>query len=124
MLQQMPGDAPDRDGWNRVSMLADTLQPEELLALPVPALLHRLFHEEDIRLFDPRAVRFRCGCAKQKIERVLVSLGSAEVDSIIAEQGQVEARCDFCNKQYVFDPVDVAELFAPGIHVPGTDSRH
>lgn len=124
MLQQMPGDAPDPDGWNRVCKLAETVRPDELQQLPVPQLLRRLFCEEDVRLFDERTVRFQCGCSEEKIKRVLASLGKAEMESILAEQGQVEVRCDFCNRLSVFDPVDVAELFAQGIHVPNNGISH
>jgi molecular chaperone Hsp33 len=39
-------------------MLADTIKDDELLTLDVETLLHRLFHEESLRLFDPEPVAF------------------------------------------------------------------
>lgn len=112
LLQRMPGEADDADAWNRLCRLAATIKDEELLELPTPLLLHRLFHEEDIRLFDSRAVSFRCGCSRRRVVGVLQSLGAAEVEEILAEQGQVEVTCEFCGRVYRFDAVDAALLFA------------
>jgi molecular chaperone Hsp33 len=51
---------------------------------------------------------------------MLQSLGQAEVQSILAEQGAVEVRCDFCNRAYEFDAVDTAQLFADSSVSSGT----
>jgi molecular chaperone Hsp33 len=80
----------------------------------VQTLLHRLFHEEDVRLFEPEPVAFRCGCSRERVAGVLVSMGRDEVDAIIDEQGAVEADCEFCNAHYTFDRVDAAALFSAG----------
>jgi molecular chaperone Hsp33 len=66
MLQRLPGTSPDADGWDRTVALADTVEQHELLSLPVRDLLRRLFHEEDVRLFEPDPVAFRCGCSRGK----------------------------------------------------------
>lgn len=112
-LQRLPGEA-DSDAWDRVSMLAGTISDEELQTLDVQTLLHRLFHEEDVRLFDPEPVAFRCSCSRERVAGVLLSMGQAEVDAIIDEQGTVEADCEFCNAHYTFDRVDAAALFSGG----------
>lgn len=124
LLQKLPapGDAPkthrvDDDAWNRLTILADTLTAEEMLTLGDRDILHRLFHEEDVRLFEAAPVSFRCTCSRERIAGALRGLGRAEIDAIAAEQGEVATTCEFCNKRYVFDPVDVAALFenaAPG----------
>src|SRR5690606_31064601 len=49
LLQKLPGDEGDEDGWNRASMLFDTLGEAELLDLPAATLLRRLFHEEGVQ---------------------------------------------------------------------------
>lgn len=118
LLQALPGETEDADAWNRSVQLADTLSGQELLELPQREVLRRLFHEEDVRLFEPEPVSFRCTCTRERIETVLRSLGYAEVRSIIAEQGRVSVDCEFCNQNYVFDPVDVEKLFAAGDHQP------
>jgi molecular chaperone Hsp33 len=114
LLQKLPEqtDSQDGDAWNRVSQLADTLKPEELLTLTADELVYRLYHEEDIRLFDAQAVIFRCTCSRENVARMLRMLGQDEVDSIIAERGDVEVHCEFCNQRYVFDRVDADAVFA------------
>lgn len=111
LLQKMPGDSEDADAWNRVTLLADTLQERELLQLSDTDLLRRLFHEETIRVFDPQGVSFRCRCSRATIERILIGLGREEMDETLQEQGTVLVECDFCNRAYAFDAVDIELLF-------------
>lgn len=118
LLQILPGETEDEDAWNRTGQLADTLSNQELLDLPQREVLHRLFHEEDVRVFEPEPVSFRCTCSRDRIETVLRNLGYAEVQDIIAEQGRVSVDCEFCNQNYQFDPVDVEKLFAAADHQP------
>jgi molecular chaperone Hsp33 len=105
------------DAWRRVQLIGDTLTPEELRTLADVEILHRLFNEDDLRLFEPSPVYFRCRCSRERVAGMLHGLGEAETRSILAERGEVEVRCDFCNRAYVFDAVDVAQLFNAG--VPG-----
>jgi len=108
------GAARDREeDWNRINLLADTLQESELLGLRPEQLLHRLFHEEQVRLHEPKALRFSCTCSRKKVETTLLTLGRAEVDDIIRTEGKVEVDCEFCQQRYVFGALDVAELFDP-----------
>ena len=102
----------DKDAWQRVTHLADTVKAEELLSLTAGELVRRLFHEEDIRIFDAQAVIFRCTCSRENVARMLRMLGRTEVDSIILERGDVEVHCEFCNQRYVFDRVDADAVFA------------
>jgi molecular chaperone Hsp33 len=110
------------EGYNRIAHLASTLKREELLTLDTPTLLRRLFWEEDLRLFEPQTPRFGCTCSRERVARMLVGLGREEVDSVIAERGEIEVGCDFCGAQYTFDVVDAGELFAPAISHPGGSS--
>lgn len=112
MLQRLPGEALNDEDWRRVCILADTLQDDELLNTSPEVLLHRLFHEEDVRLFEPEPVAFRCGCSRDRIADALRGLGKAELDDILREKGVIEANCEFCNAHYRFDAVDVASLFS------------
>jgi molecular chaperone Hsp33 len=125
MLQRVPGTVEDADGWDRTVTLADTVEERELLALPVQNLLRRLFHEEDVRLFEPDPVAFRCGCSRTRIEATLRALGRQEIDAIVEEQGDVAVTCEFCNRDYRFDAVDARELFTDSVVPAGIkDSRH
>jgi molecular chaperone Hsp33 len=117
-------EAEFEDAWRRVQLLGDTLRPEELQALSDRDLLRRLFAEEDVRLFEPAPVFFRCRCSRERVSGMLRSLGGDEVRSVLAERGSVEVRCDFCNRLYVFDSVDVEQIFAPGPPPEGSDARH
>lgn len=116
LLQQLPargtGPAADTDGWRRAGMLADTLSAGELLILEAGELLRRLFHAEDVRLADQRPVAFRCSCTRQRVETALRLLGRAELEGLLATEGQIEVRCEFCNKAYELDTVDVERLLA------------
>ena len=115
----------DADGWQRAGMLADTLSAEELLALDARSLLRRLFHEEDLRLAEPRAVTFRCSCTRQRVENALRLLGRAELDGLLADDGRIEVRCEFCNQAYEVDAVDVEQLLAgEGLTPPASDQVH
>jgi molecular chaperone Hsp33 len=100
-----------QDVWEEITMLLATLQPHELLVWDAEELLGKLFAERDIRLFDGEPVRFACRCSRERVAGMLVSVGKAEVDSIIAEQGAVTVTCEFCCKPYQFDAVDAARLF-------------
>lgn len=111
------------DAWARVQLLADTLKPEELRTLSDREILHRLFNEDDLRLFEPSPVSFRCKCSRERVIGILQSLGEDEVRSVQKEQGTVEVRCDFCNRAYAFDAVDVERLFKPGAG-EGTGTVH
>src|SRR5207302_1350785 len=96
LLQKLPAcDEPDEDSWNRATKLAETITEPELLALPARNLLHRLYHQEDIRLFEPRPVSFRCSCSNERVAAMLKMLGLAEVHSILAERDAVEVTCEF-----------------------------
>ncbi|OWQ90919.1 redox-regulated molecular chaperone Hsp33 [Roseateles aquatilis] len=99
------------DAYNRVSMHAATLTSDELLTLDVDTILRRLFWEENVRRFEPQYPRFACTCSRERVGRMLIGLGRQEVDEILAELGGVEIGCEFCGNHYVFDAVDVGELF-------------
>jgi molecular chaperone Hsp33 len=101
------------DGFNRIAMLAATLTSEELLTLPTEKILHRLFWEETLRVFEPETPRFQCTCSRERVRNMLRGLGREESDSLIEERGQVEVGCEFCGLQYRFDAVDVGEMFTP-----------
>jgi len=124
LLQALPGEDRDPDAFHRAVTLADTLKDQELLELPVQTLLHRLYHEEDVRLLDGSPVSFRCGCSRERVGEMLRNLGRPEVDSILEDEGRVEVNCEFCNAGYRFDAVDVEQLFTEGEPPPGSRTRH
>ncbi len=128
MLQALPADRqPDREEraatWQHLNVLADTLTGEELIALDNPTLLHRLYHQEDVRLFDPRSAVFKCSCSAERSGNALVSLGREDALALLDERGgEVEVDCQFCNARYRFDRKALEGLFeaaqehAKGLH--------
>ncbi len=115
----------ESEDFSRIAILAKSLKREELLTLDAETILHRLFWEEPLARFEPllgeTGPRFACSCSRERVGQMIRSLGTAEVESILAEQGQVEVGCDFCGAQYRFDPVDAAGLFTAAVNTPDTD---
>jgi molecular chaperone Hsp33 len=116
MLQQLPGAASSdtearEQSWQHLLTLAQTLTPGEMLALSNEALLHRLYHQEEVKLFPPRQFHYQCSCSRERTARALISIGKEEVDSIVVEQGAVSIACEFCGTDYRFDASEVALLF-------------
>lgn len=125
LLQKLPEQPEqDADAWGRASQIADTLKSEELLSLPAEELLHRLYHEEDLRLFEVQNVVFRCSCSRDNVARMLRMVGRDEVDSVLAERGNIEVHCEFCNQRYEFDRVDTEAVFSELITLQASETRH
>ncbi|MEN3277841.1 MAG: molecular chaperone Hsp33 [Massilia sp.] len=118
----------DLETWNRAVMLGSTLKREELLSTSIETLLTRLFWEETIRVFDPQHPQFHCTCTREKVGNMLKMLGQPEVESALADLGELGINCDFCGKHYAFDKVDCAQLFATPIAadamVPAGEAKH
>jgi molecular chaperone Hsp33 len=116
LLQRLPGpeqaEIDEDDDWRRLQLLADTVTPSEMLDLPGRRLLSRLFSEDDLRLFEPDSVAFSCSCNAERVATTLRMLGRDEIAALIAEEGRVEVRCEFCNRAYAYDAVDAEALFA------------
>lgn len=114
------------EDYNRIATLAASLKREELLALGVDEILHRLFWQEDVLRFAPQPddpqPRFVCSCSREKVGAMIVSLGEEEAASILAEREDIEVGCEFCGVQYRFDAIDAAQLFKPHSQLPPTPS--
>jgi hypothetical protein len=131
LLQRMPAEGPSRvsgernedqigrnEDFNRIAHLASTLTREELLTLEAGTLLHRLFWEERLLRYEPRRPRFACSCGRERVQNMLRGLGADEVQSIIAERGEVEVGCEFCGQRYRFDSIDAKAMFIPAMDQP------
>ena len=130
LVQQLPADRIKDDderaeSWQHIIALANTVKAEELLSLDNETILHRLYHEEAVRLFDAQALRFHCSCSRERSANALVSLGLEDAQNLVVEHGgNIEIDCQFCNQRYLFDAADVVQLFAgAGIDTP-SDTRH
>jgi len=129
LLQQLPVDRqPDEDdreeSWQHVVALGGTLKAQEW-ALDNETLLHRLYHEDAVRLFDVQPLRFRCSCSRERSGNALVSLGQEDAQRLVVEcGGTVEIDCQFCNERYFFDAADIVQLFANGGVDAPSETRH
>ena len=92
-------------------MLSETVTKRELLELPAPQLLHRLYHQESLELLQPQCFRFRCSCSLQRVTDMLISLGRQEMEETLDQEGEVKVDCEFCNQVYRFTDADVERLF-------------
>lgn len=113
LLQLLPGqDATQREEfWEYAVQIGQTITENELLTLDNPTILHRLYHETVIRLYDARPVHFKCRCNQTKMQQVLKVLGEEDIKQLLEKKGYVEVSCDFCNQSYRFDSIDIALLF-------------
>lgn len=114
MIQEMPGETDDADGWPRLKHLVATVKPDEMLELESETLFNRLFHQEKYRLFEARPLRFFCPCSRERVMEVLIGLGAGELEQMAEEQEVVEVRCQFCNRAYEFDPIDLVAITETG----------
>lgn len=115
LLQRLPG-ATEEDGdtWQRAQAAVGELAPEALLSgAPATTLIGAVFPEDDVRVFAPRAAAFACSCSRERVENALRIAGAAEIESILAERGDVEVTCEFCNRRYTFGPGEARAIFAP-----------
>jgi molecular chaperone Hsp33 len=112
MLQKLPGDVGDDDGWDRAGALFDTLSPDELLDWPAATVLGRLFHEDGVEVLGERPLRFACSCSRERVASMLQSLGEEEDRAAAAAAGsEARIRCEFCGQQYRFGLGEIAALF-------------
>jgi len=112
LLEKLPrADERDADGWNRMTQFAATLTLAETLGAQPYDLLTRLFPEELLRVFKLDPVEYHCPYDSGKVVDMLRNLGRTEVESILAEKGEVLIKNEMCNHEYRFDAEAVAQMF-------------
>lgn len=125
LLQKLPDrEGADPDAWNRACVLAGTVTARELADHNATEIIRRLFHEEDVRVFERVPVSFRCTCSRERVIRTLRTLGVAEIRPLVEERGEVAVDCEFCHQHYVFDAVDIEQIFASDVLERGSPTHH
>lgn len=108
MLQKLPEDEIEdiqgnttEDDWRRTMVLLETCTEEELLSpdLDSQALLYRLFHEEQLRVFEPKFVKKECRCARDRLVHAVRMMPQDDIDHIF-DGDSAEIKCEFCSKTY------------------------
>ncbi|WP_051881451.1 Hsp33 family molecular chaperone [Parvularcula oceani] len=117
MVQFMPGEGgtrergedvlmadEDEDAWNRAAILLETVKPDELLdpTIAPEELLFRLYHEDGVRVFEPKTAHFGCTCSRDKVANVLSQYTREDIEDML-EDGAIEVSCDFCREAYRFE---------------------
>ncbi len=118
LLQALPQsqEDEDEDRWTRLVQMTQTLKTDELLGLSADEILYRLYHEEEVTLPESQAVTFSCTCSRDGTAQALLSIGQAECEDILAEQGEIRLNCQFCHTEYVFELTEIRQLFAVQVH--------
>ncbi|WP_273047286.1 Hsp33 family molecular chaperone HslO [Pseudoalteromonas sp.] len=111
-LQVLPVDKQKSiEDFAHLEALSNTIKNEELLHLDANTVLTRLYHEDNPRVFEPQAIKFKCGCSREKTITALVNIGQQDLLKDIDEKGSVNISCHYCLKEYVFNEQDVKNIF-------------
>ncbi|MCL1144211.1 Hsp33 family molecular chaperone HslO [Shewanella gaetbuli] len=120
LLQVLPSESDENEQYEHLSTLTATIKPEELYTLAAEEVLHRLYHQEEVRLFDPVDVTFKCTCSRERSAGAIRTIDQQEVEQILAEEGKIEMGCEYCSAVYTFDGIDIASIYAGS---PASDSQ-
>ena len=121
LLQRLPGAAAADDAtWSRITREADGAWPQALAQPTFTGMLQSTFAHDDVRIFEPRRVTFRCKCSVARVANALRIAGRDEVEAALAERGIVEVTCEFCNRRYSFSVDDARALFPRGAEDAGS----
>ncbi len=110
LLQVLPAQDTESNDFEHLATLTDTIKTEELLTLPANDVLWRLYHEEEVTLYDPQDVEFKCTCSRERCAGALKTLPDEEIVSILEEDGEIDMHCDYCGNHYLFNAMDIAEI--------------
>ncbi|WP_368544238.1 Hsp33 family molecular chaperone HslO [Enterobacter soli] len=110
LLQVLPAQDAQTNDFEHLATLTETVKAEELFTLSATDVLWRLYHEEEVTVYDPQDVEFKCTCSRERCAGALKTLPDEEIDSIMAEDGEIDMHCDYCGTHYVFNSMDIAEI--------------
>lgn len=114
-LQVLPtsseaSDLTELPEFEHLRTISETITEQELLFLPARDILHRLYHQEELQVYEPQDVRFKCSCSRQRSANAIASIEKQELLDIVAEEGSVKLNCQYCHTEYSFDAIDVEAL--------------
>ena len=114
MLQLMPDQDLDKqeESFSHVTTLAKTLKDSELLEDTADQVLFKLFNQDLVRVFEPKALYFGCGCSLEKMQDAIRSMGLEEANKTLQEHGYIQVKCEFCKSTYDFAQGEVEKLFS------------
>lgn len=116
LIQQVGQNQHDEDEknalWDEIIMLTNTITEDELINLDDVSLLGRLYHEYDLRMFEPKPIEFRCTCNMTKMESAILVMGQDEANNILKQYKKLSVKCEYCNNEYTFSEAEVQAVFA------------
>ena len=112
-LQSVPGARGDAD-WARLVDLFGAVRAADLLQRDPLDLAAHLFPTEQVRVYERGPAFFQCACSRGRVTQLVRALGEREVREIIADEGAVEVRCEFCGRRYRFRPEEAFEALSAG----------
>ncbi|ADN00367.1 Hsp33 family molecular chaperone HslO [Dickeya dadantii] len=114
LLQVLPAQHGNREDFDHLTQLTATVKGEELFGLPADEVLYRLYHQENVTLYEPQPVAFQCHCSRERCADALMTLPADEVSDILGQDGQIDMHCDYCGSHYLFSVQDIADLRQSG----------
>lgn len=119
-LVQLLPDGDDKEkqlaDFEHLCQLTNTIKAEEIFNLDAQALLYRLYHQEEVRLFEPQVVEYQCSCSEQKCLQAIEKIKADEIQSILDEQGNISMTCDYCLTTYAFYQNQLTHLLSDTKH--------
>ncbi len=116
LLQVLPSDTDPTEQFEHLATLTSTVTLDELTNLAANEVLWRLYHQEEVTVFEPQPIEFKCSCSHTRCGEVLRTVDAEEIDKILQEDGKIEMHCDYCGTTYHYDAIDVATLRHPTSH--------
>ncbi|MGM3182230.1 Hsp33 family molecular chaperone HslO [Dickeya oryzae] len=110
LLQVLPAQHGNREDFDHLTQLTATVKAEELFGLPANDVLYRLYHQENVTLYEPQPVEFQCHCSRERCADALMTLPADEVSDILAQDGQIDMHCDYCGSHYLFNAQDIDNI--------------
>ena len=80
--------------------------------LDAAGLLRAVLSDFELEVLDTHPVEYRCYCTRDRVERALISMGREELSQMIAEQGQADLTCQFCDNVYHFTKEELEGLLS------------
>ncbi|GAA0854906.1 Hsp33 family molecular chaperone HslO [Aliiglaciecola litoralis] len=108
----------DHPEFNHLTALTETISASELLELPANDVLHRLYHQEEVTLYEPQPIIFKCTCSKERSAAAIAKVDKQELLEIVKEDGAVRLNCQYCHTEYSFDAIDVESIHSGAYDQP------
>ncbi|MFP9460977.1 Hsp33 family molecular chaperone HslO [Pectobacterium brasiliense] len=110
LLQVLPAQDADRNDFDHLAQLTTTVKADELFTLPATEVLYRLYHQEEVTVYEPQDVEFRCHCSRDRCADALMTLSDQEVNEMIEQDGEIDMHCDYCGTHYLFNSLDIRAI--------------